>query len=458
MTITRPPRARSTATDAGHAVGSDPGPVKRVVLGSVGAGALLMLLLTVGVAGGAREAVITGMALVGAAVGWALLAVLSTRLTNRPQRWAFVPAAAMSLTGAALLVFRPDDAALTAAGWAWPPLLLVLTAWVARQSVRHLAGGSRWMLAPVVGALLLASVGGAFESVALAQDSRVSAMPGRLYDVGGYRLHLDCTGTGSPTVVLQGGLGEMSPYWARIAPAVAPATRVCAYDRAGQGWSDSSPHAADGTQTARDLHVLLEAAHEPGPFVLVGHSSGGVYALNYAADYPDQVAGMVLLDSSSPRQVEFVPSFATTSAVMRRALALLPTAARIGLARLVPSSTTLPSPAAAQVERFASSPRSLTNQRDEQGVLQMAMRQAQALTTLGDKPLVVLTSADELTKTHGWRTAQDQLATLSSNSAHGVIDVTHAAVLDNPTSAAASARAIKDVVRAVRSHTPLAGR
>jgi len=361
----------------------------------------------------------------------------------------------MGLTGLALLVFQPDDAGLTAAGWVWPPLLLVLTGWMASRTLRHLAGGQRWLLAPVLGALLLCGIGGAYESVARAHDSGPSAMPGHLYDVGGYRLHLDCSGTGSPTVVLLSGMGEMSPYWARIAPAVATTTRVCAYDRAGQGWSDNSPNPPDGTQTARDLHALLEVAQEKGPFVLVGHSSGGVYGLNYAADYPDQIAGLVLLDSSSPRQRELVPSFATTSAVMRRFLALLPTLARTGLSRVVPSSTTLPSPAADQVATFAASPRNLTNQRDEQGQLQTAMRQAQALTTLGAKPLIVLTALDELRSTPGWGTAQDQLATLSSNSVHSVIDVTHAAVLDDPTSAAAAAQAIRDVVGSARTHAPL---
>ncbi len=369
MIITRPLSAPSTDTDRG--------PVKRIIAGSVGTGALLMLILTVGVGAGAPEYVITALALIAAAAGCAVLALLSVRRTNRPQRWAFVPAVAMSLTAAALVLFRPGDATLTATGWVWPPLLLVLTVWMTRQSRRHIAGRQRWMIAPVLGALLLASVGGAYESVAVAGETRTSAMPGHLYDVGGYRLHLDCTGTGSPTVVLQSGMAETSPYWARIAPAVATNTRVCAYDRAGQGWSDRSPHAADGTQTARDLHALLTAAHEEGPFVLVGHSSGGVYALNYAADYSDQVAGLVLLDSSSPRQVELVPSFAMTSGLMHRFLSLLPTLARMGLGRLASSSTTLPSPAADQVASFATSPRGLSNVRDEQAGLPTAMRQAQ---------------------------------------------------------------------------------
>src|SRR5689334_12390752 len=277
MTITRPRTARSESTSESTTARPDGGPSKRLVAGAVGTGVLFMFILTLLVAGGARESVITGLALIGAAAGCAMLALLSVRRTNRPQRWAFVPAAAMALSGAALALARPGDAVLTAAGWVWPPLLLALTVWMARESWRHLPArpgrGPRRLVVPVLVALLVAGIGGASESVALAADDRTSVMPGHLYDVGGYRLHLDCTGSGSPTVVLLSGLGEMSPYWARIAPAVAPNTRVCAYDRAGQGWSDSSPHPADGTQTARDLHALLAAAHEEGPFVLAGHSS-----------------------------------------------------------------------------------------------------------------------------------------------------------------------------------------
>src|SRR5215831_18407903 len=125
-----------------------------------------------------------------------------------------------------------------------------------------------------------------YESVALAHDQRTYVMPGRSYDVGGYRLHLNCTGSGSPTVVLQSGLGEPSPMWSRIAPAVAHTTRVCAYDRAGQGWSDDAPRPQDALQVADDLHTLLGRAGERGPYVLAGHSTGGAYAMTFAARYP----------------------------------------------------------------------------------------------------------------------------------------------------------------------------
>jgi pimeloyl-ACP methyl ester carboxylesterase len=105
---------------------------------------------------------------------------------------------------------------------------------------------------------------------------------------------VNCTGSGGPTVVLEPGLGEVSPAMGWIAPVVARDTRVCVYDRAGRGWSDTADGPQDAVQTTTDLHTLLDHAHIPGPYVLAGHSFGGPYILTFAATYPDQVAGMVL--------------------------------------------------------------------------------------------------------------------------------------------------------------------
>ena len=125
---------------------------------------------------------------------------------------------------------------------------------------------------------------------------RPALMPGQLIDVGGHRLHLSCTGSGTPTVVLEPGAGEMSSILGWIAPAVARATRVCVHDRAGRGWSEPADSAQDGAQIATDLRALLERGHVPGPYVLAGHSFGGLYVLTFAACYPNEVAGMVLVD------------------------------------------------------------------------------------------------------------------------------------------------------------------
>jgi pimeloyl-ACP methyl ester carboxylesterase len=431
-------------------------PIRQIIAGSLATGLVGAAVLTLVVFSGGREPVITGSALLAFAFGWALLAVLSTWMTNQPQRWAFVPAGGMGVTGLGLLLFAPGNGALTAAGWVWPPVLLALAVWMGLRVRRSLAARSgRWALYPVVAVLALTAVGGAIETVSLTSAQSSNTMPGQSYDVGGYRLHLNCTGSGSPTVVLQSGLGEFSPSWAHIAPAVAGTTRVCAYDRAGQGWSDDAPHLQDGVQVATDLHTLLDRAGEDGPYVLVGHSTGGTYAMTYAARYPEQVAGVVLLDASNPYQATAIDTTADPSAPAE--FAVLPSLARLGIAQFLPSSfwSDLPDPAAGQIQAFASSPRRFQNMADEYAAMPALFSQAQALTTLGSTPLVVLTTTESLQMINGWSTAQDRMAALSTNSSHQVADETHAGLLGEVHAAAISTRAIDDVVQAVRSGAPL---
>src|ERR1041384_8141211 len=155
-------------------------------------------------------------------------------------------------------------------------------------------------------------------------------MPGQLVGVGGHRLHLNCTGSGSPTVVLEPGAGEMSSNLGWITPAVARDTRVCVYDRAGRGWSEPADTPQDGGQITTDLHTLLHRGHVPGPYVLAGHSFGGLYVLTFAARYPDEVAGMVLVDSTAPSSA----ATPRCTNAMRRVPALLSVSARFGLGRL----------------------------------------------------------------------------------------------------------------------------
>ena len=123
--------------------------------------------------------------------------------------------------------------------------------------------------------------------------------PGRLVDVGGRKLHLDCSGKGSPTVVLVAGGNAFSIDWALVQPRVAVATRVCSYDRAGLAWSDPGPADETVEQTISDLHTLLGVAGEKGPYLLVGASIGGIYIRAYQRAYPDQVAGLVFTNSAN---------------------------------------------------------------------------------------------------------------------------------------------------------------
>ncbi len=434
-----------------------PGPLGTVIAASLALGVALSAALTMGPLAGASESTIIGAALLAFASSWAGMAVATTTLTRRPQRWAVIPAAVLGAGGAAVLAFSPTEPTMTALSWVWAPAWVALAVWAERRARTNVRGARALLIYPVTLLMLLAGAGGLYEAVTQGSQAEAGSMPGKLYDVGGYRLHLNCTGTGSPTVVLLSGLQETSPYWSRIAPQISGSNRVCAYDRAGQGWSDDSSHPADATHVAADLHALLDAAGEAGPYVLVGHSSGGVYALTYTSAYPTDVAGMVLLDSASPHQVELLPSFNGQYNVMRRVAAVAPTVARTGIWHAATSvfTPTLPGDAGHRAAVFAVSPRGLRSMRAEQAELPASFRQAQALTSLDAKPLVVLTAKGTVEQTAGWGTAQKRLAELSTNVRHEVADLDHVALLDDPRGVALSARAVTDVVTAVRTHTTL---
>lgn len=431
-------------------------PAGRVIAASLATGAGTAAVVVLGVLPRAPEAAIVGAALVAFGLGWLMLARLTTRSTAFPQRWALVPAAGLAAAGVVLLVVGPGEPAMTQLAWVWAPALVGLGLFVALRTRQNVPGRGALIVYPAAIAMIAAGAGGLYQAASPAPDAAAAAMPGRLVDVGGHRLHLSCTGAGSPTVVLLNGLGETSPQWERVEPAVARTTRVCVYDRAGQGWSDDSPNPADATGAVTDLHRLLGAAGETGPFVLAGHSLGGIHALAYAAMYPTDVAGVVLLDSASPRQVELVKPFTGEYEVMRRVLAVLPTLFRFGVGHLTRAiAPTTPGTPSAQASAFANSPRGLRNLRAEQDALPESFGQSQALTTLGDTPLVVLTARDNVDKMPGWATAQDQLARLSTNGRHTVADLDHMAFLDDAAGATLSVAAINDVVASIRSHEPV---
>lgn len=431
-------------------------PIGRIVAGSVAAGSISALVLTLGVFGGATEPVISGTALLAFAAGWGLLALLSNRFTAQPQTWARVPAAVMGAAGIVLLVARPGDQTLDTAGWVWPAGALGLCVWMVVQLRRSLRSRARWMLYPVIAAVALGSIGAAYETVA----QHDHPAPGTLYDVGGRRLHIDCSGTGSPTVVFQNGLGEVSASWSRITQQVSRTSRVCVYDRAGQGWSDDVDAPQDGIAIADDLHTLLGSAGEAGPYVLVGHSAGGPYSMIYADRYPDEVAGMVLLDSMSPDAFTDLPGFATEQSMMRRGLGVLPSLTRLGAGRLLPTSawSSLPEPAASQVQAFAASARGMRGMRAEQSMYPEVFAQAKELASLDARPLVVLIATESIDEHREWVDLQERLADLSTNGQHRIVDATHAGLVDDATSSTSSVQAITDVIQFIRTGRPATSR
>jgi len=131
--------------------------------------------------------------------------------------------------------------------------------------------------------------------------------PGKLYSIGGYSLHLNCQGEGTPVVVLDAGLGGFSLDWFYVQEDLSQITRVCSYDRAGYGWSDEGPPPRTTDQIVEELYELLDVAGVKSPYILVGHSFGGFNMIYFAKSYPALVAGLVLVDSSHPDQFEALP-------------------------------------------------------------------------------------------------------------------------------------------------------
>jgi pimeloyl-ACP methyl ester carboxylesterase len=273
-----------------------------------------------------------------------------------------------------------------------------------------------WFGGVLAGLLILILAGMIYESLSETADAKAYPPPGRMVDVGGYRLHINCTGTGSPTVVIDTGWGDTSAMWGWVQPEVARTTRICTYDRAGMGWSEASPQPRTAREFAKELHTLLSNANEPGPYVLVGHSLGGYTVRVYAHDYPAEVAGLVLIDverpsaNTAPPQPAPKPGGITTS--------LLSLGARIGVVRLLagPLGLIHDLPAVDKQAYIATSvtPRSVQAFLDEGMGMAEGGAQAKAVQTLGALPLIVLSAGKN--PIVGWTDWQASLLQLSSNS------------------------------------------
>jgi pimeloyl-ACP methyl ester carboxylesterase len=266
----------------------------------------------------------------------------------------------------------------------------------------------RWLwLGPisVVGVLALAALCGfTYERIARARDAERFPAPGRLIDVGGFKLHLYCTGEGGPTVILDTGLGVPSPTWAVVQTAVSRTTRTCSYDRAGYGWSDAGPKPRTSPTIVAELYTLLDKAGEHAPFVLVGHSFGGYNVRLFAHEHRDAVAGLVLVDSSHEDQVaRMPPGMRSVQERLGMLLTALRAASAVGLMRVLPAQTfgvlEAQAPSAAEQTR-ALSLMPQDGAADEAAHFAESAAAVRAARDLGSIPLIVLT-ARETTATPG---------------------------------------------------------
>ena len=317
-----------------------------------------------------------------------------------------------------------------------------------RTSQSRGRGCLRWLgagLASLLGLLLLGYI---YEPLAEAADAKAYPPPGQLVDVGGYRLHINCTGSGSPTVVIVAGLGDWSTTWGGVVqPEVAKTTRVCTYDRSGLGWSEPASFPQDAAEFAKELHALLKNANVPGPYVMVGHSLGGFIVRIFVHDYASEVVGVVLIDSMNPKQVTQPP---TQSKSPSRPFSFQALLARFGIARLLVKlpgiAPRVPASEAAYYPLYVR-PQSLQSTDNEFQTLPASAAEAATVKAFGDLPLIVLTA--KRNDIPGWPEWQTELLQLSSHSQHLFAEKSgHNVQADEPEAAVA---AILQMVQQVRA-------
>ena len=333
--------------------------------------------------------------------------------------------------------------------------------------------GNKWIIRFCLGILsvivIAPIVGVAYEMSGRRQAAQDYPPPGKLVDVGGRMIQLDCRGTGSPTVVFESGLdmsGSLS--WSMVHDEIAKSTRACAYSRAGIMWSDPTDAHQNGKSIAEDLHATLSKAGEQGPFVLVGHSLGGPYIMIYTKYFGQEVAGLVFVDASHPDQVQ------RSSGEDRAELKKLQSRDKFGAAlnwtgvvrAAAASDKGMPNrPEWVNQAVKAYRPTSLSSMLKESEASDETLAEAGMFRQLGDRPLFVLTAmarfSDQAMASwkvpteqknkykENWTQMQNELATWSSKSQHQLLaDANHYIQFDRPDIVIA---AVKSVIGKVRT-------
>src|SRR3989454_600557 len=312
----------------------------------------------------------------------------------------------------------------------------------------------RWTMRILVGLwglIVLAALAGAtYQSLATRKDLALTPPPGQLVDIGGHRLHLWCTGAGTPAVVLDTGLGGSSAEWGYVQLEVARFTRVCSYDRAGMGYSDPGPSPRTARRIANDLATLVDRSGVDGRLVLVGASSGGFNVRVFASDHTDRVAGLVLVDASHEDQAHEVPRLAR----------FVPLLSSVGILRLLGVSFGLTVESLApSVQRFARATRfraaGYQAAADEIIHIRESASEVRSSRRKLTIPVVVVTGARGADAT--WRDLQRDQLTLSERGCQMVAEQSgHVVAIDQPQVVVDAIRAIVNIARG-RNDVPLCG-
>lgn len=324
----------------------------------------------------------------------------------------------------------------------------------------------RWIVRVVAGAaavvLILVVVGAAYQRVAEARDRAAVPPPGTLLTVNNGAMHLYCTGQGAPTVILEAGATGFAQTWGWIQPEVAKYTRVCSYDRAGMGWSEVENTDHDAVAIAHNLKALMEAAGESHPYVLVGHSLGGSLAQAFFGLYPDDVAGLAMIDPSHPDQLErFGPEIAKQQESFQSMIGFAASLSHVGLLRATNAlgrlAKGLPERDYRTARMFAASPRHLATSHAEMLAWDETMSAARRVTSFEDRPVLVVSATAAMQGMPESMLATNhelhaELSSLSSAGRHVKVDgADHYSLLMQQDHAATTAAMIVELLEDVRN-------
>jgi pimeloyl-ACP methyl ester carboxylesterase len=301
--------------------------------------------------------------------------------------------------------------------------------------------------------------GAIYQAVATEVDQRNYPPPGQLVDVGGYRLHLLCMGEGSPTVILDAANQGTVSNWIWLQPELAEITRVCAYDRVGMGWSDLGPEPHDTRQNAQALHTLLSNAHVPGPYVLVGHSFGGLFVRMFAETYPDEVVGVVLIEGTLPDSLKALGQpDVMPGAPDAGFMDATPFISRLGALRLLdfpPTDQDLPEMQRKELKAYLASTKWAESIKRQYHLFPTLLAQVRPLYTpgsLGDIPLAVVLGSEGDGGIEAWRELFEQQAALSTDGViYRIEGATHISLVDRQEHADQTHTAIVNVIEAARN-------
>ncbi len=283
--------------------------------------------------------------------------------------------------------------------------------------------------------------------------------PGQMISLGTHNIHLNCVGTGSPTVVFESDLDQYGTLsWISVQEEIGKYTRACSYDRAGILWSEPGPLPRDGETIASELGAVLDAAGENGPYVLVGHAFGGAYVRIFAGQHPDEVCGMVLLESSHPEMLtRFVEMGVEQEIPDKQSRPLILLLSHLGMpGRYKGNIYHLPSAVYDPVQAFL--PESSMAWFDEMVEAPNTLAQAGQYEFLGDFPLIVMSASDPPSIAQGqkiqdlWLELQRDLLRLSENSELRITEVGHYPQLQKPNWVI---EAIQDVLERCRQTSPV---